>query len=153
MTYYLLIAGTLLAAFLLQFVFSMYQMRSFNAFYTKLRKMGRVAIGKSKGIIYAGCIAMFAVDENGIIIAGSCMEGVTFLAKFKEFDQFNGRFVGSLTKEDCAGIGVPKQRAVVNASSNYNTAMSGGEIVEKPGLLTRIANVVYGKGNTKKTCS
>ena len=43
---FMVIAVAMLAAFCLQFLFQMVQMKSFNKFYTKLRKKGRVAIGK-----------------------------------------------------------------------------------------------------------
>mgnify|MGYP000109622439 CR=1 FL=1 len=46
---FMVIAVAMLAAFCLQFLFQMVQMKSFNKFYTKLRKKGRVAIGKAKG--------------------------------------------------------------------------------------------------------
>lgn len=150
---YFLIAGALLGAFSLQFVFSMYQMKGFNKHYKALRRLGRVAIGKNKGGFYAGAIVMFAIDDHGVIIAGSCMEGFTFLARFKEFSHFNGENVGYLTKEHCKGIGKPLEKATMNATSNYNTIMSGEEVKEVPGLLTRIANFVFGQGKTKKVCN
>ena len=56
----MVIAVAMLAAFCLQFLFQMVQMKSFNKFYTKLRKKGRVAIGKAKGGFHAGAIVMFA---------------------------------------------------------------------------------------------
>ena len=40
---FMVIAVAMLAAFCLQFLFQMVQMKSFNKFYTKLRKKGRVA--------------------------------------------------------------------------------------------------------------
>ena len=45
---FMVIAVAMLAAFCLQFLFQMVQMKSFNKFYTKLRKKGRVAIGKRR---------------------------------------------------------------------------------------------------------
>ena len=81
MSYYLLIAGALLTAFILQFLFSMVQM---------------------------------------------------------------------ITKEDCKGMEYSLRRSVLNAASNYNTIMDGGEVVETPGLLTRIADMLLGK--SRKAC-
>ena len=43
---FMVIAVAMLAAFCLQFLFQMVQMKSFNKFYTKLRKKGRVAIDR-----------------------------------------------------------------------------------------------------------
>ena len=65
MSYYLLIAGALLTAFILQFLFSMVQMKGFNVHYGRLRKIGRVAIGKSKGGFHAGAMVMFAIVSCG----------------------------------------------------------------------------------------
>ena len=118
---FMVIAVAMLAAFCLQFLFQMVQMKSFNKFYTKLRKKGRVAIGKAKGGFHAGAIVMFAIDQDGVIIDGCFMRGFTMLARFKNWDFFNGIDVGTIKKDDCATIGVSLRRAVLNASSNYNT--------------------------------
>lgn len=146
---FMVIAAALLSAFILQFLFQMVQMRSFNKYYTRLRKMGRVAIGKAKGGFHAGAIVMFAIDQDGVILKGCFMRGFTMLARFKDWDFFNGIDVGTITKNDCATIGVSLRRAVLDASSNYNTIMSGGEVLEKPGLLTRIGDRIYGVNKKK----
>ena len=138
---FMVIAVAMLAAFCLQFLFQMVQMKSFNKFYTKLRKKGRVAIGKAKG--------GFAIDQDGVIIDGCFMRGFTMLARFKNWDFFNGIDVGTIKKDDCATIGVSLRRAVLNASSNYNTIMSGGEVLEKPSLFTRIGDKIYGVNKKK----
>lgn len=150
MSYYLLIAGALLTAFILQFLFSMGQMKGFNVHYGRLRKIGRVAIGKSKGGFHAGAMVMFAIDKRGMIKEGCFMRGFTIFARFKKFDDFNGKNVGLITKEDCKGMEYSLRRSVLNAASNYNTIMDGGEVVETPGLLTRIADMLLGK--SRKAC-
>ena len=149
MSYFMIVAVGFLAALTLQFLFQMVQMKSFNKYYTRLREMGRVAIGKAKGGFHAGAIVMFAIDQNGIILDGCFMRGFTMFARFKDWDFFNGINVGTITKEDCATIGVSLRRAALNASSNYNTIMSGGEVLEKPGLLTRIGDKIYGVNKKK----
>ena len=110
---FMVIAVAMLAAFCLQFLFQMVQMKSFNKFYTKLRKKGRVAIGKAKGGFHAGAIVMFAIDQDGVIIDGCFMRGFTMLARFKNWDFFNGIDVGTIKKDDCATIGVSLRRAVL----------------------------------------
>lgn len=144
MSYFMIIAVAMLTAFILQFLMQMVQMKSFNKYYIKLRKIGRVAIGKAKGGFHAGAIVMFAIDQEGVIVEGCFMRGFTMFARFKDWDYFNGSNVGTIVKEDCEKIGVSLRRAVLNASSNYNTIMSGGEVLEKPGLLTRIGDRIYG---------
>ena len=47
---FMVIAVAMLAAFCLQFLFQMVQMKSFNKFYTKLRKKGRVAKERQKAV-------------------------------------------------------------------------------------------------------
>ena len=138
---FMVIAVAMLAAFCLQFLFQMVQMKSFNKFYTKLRK--------AKGGFHAGAIVMFAIDQDGVIIDGCFMRGFTMLARFKNWDFFNGIDVGTIKKDDCATIGVSLRRAVLNASSNYNTIMSGGEVLEKPSLFTRIGDKIYGVNKKK----
>lgn len=149
MTYFMIVAVGLLSAFILQFLLQMVQMKSFNKYYTKLRKMGRVAIGKAKGGFHAGAIVMFAIDQDGVILKGCFMRGFTMFARFKDWDFFNGIDVGTIKKTDCETIGVSLRRAVLDASSNYNTIMSGGEVLEKPGLLTRIGDRIYGVNKKK----
>lgn len=149
MSYFMIIAVAFCSAYILQFLFQLLQMKSFNKYYVKLRRIGRVAIGKAKGGFHAGAIVMFAIDQDGMIVEGCFMRGFTMLAKFKKWDYFNGKNVGTITKEDCATIGVSLRRAVLNATSNYNTIMSGGEILEKPGILTRIGDRIYGVNKKK----
>ena len=86
-------------AFILQYMLTFIQMKSFTAHYSKLRRKGRVAIGKVKGGFNAGCIAMFAIDKDGIILEGSYMQGVTVFARVKELIGFEGKDVGILTED------------------------------------------------------
>lgn len=145
MSFYMVIVVSLLFAFLLQIVFSMIQMKGFDQYYRSLRETGRVAIGKAKGGFHAGAVVMFAVDKDGIILKGCFMRGFTIAARFRNYDHFNGTAIGDIKKSDCNKIGIPLTRAVLDASSNYNIIMGGGEIAETPGLLTRAANILFGK--------
>ncbi|MDO5410002.1 MAG: transcriptional regulator GutM [Lachnospiraceae bacterium] len=132
-----------LVAFALQYLLTFIQMRSFNEHYRNLRKQGRVAIGKSKGAIRAGAIAMFAINSEGIILEGSYLQGVTVFARFHTLKGFEGMDVGKLTAEDCKQLHLakPLSKAVIEASSNYNILMSGKEIPEEPAPLTKVANL------------
>lgn len=132
-------------AFSLQYTLTFIQMKSFTANYSKLRKKGRVAIGKVKGGFRAGCIAMFAIDKNGIIIDGSYMQGITVFARVKELKGFEGKDVGVLTEADCNKLYKPLVKAILEASSNYNVIMGGGEVVEPPSPLQRLSNIFTAK--------
>lgn len=131
------------AAFALQYLLTFVQMKSFNTSYRRLRQQGRVAIGKSKGALRAGAIAMFAIDESGSILEGSYMQGVTVFARFRELKGFEGMDVGSIKPEDCRKLHLarPLSKAVQEASSNYNILMNGGEIQEEPAPLTKVVNM------------
>ena len=154
MTYFMIVAGGFLFATCLQFLFQMHQMKSFNVCYGRLRRMGRVAIGKSRGFFYAGAIVLLAIDQDGIILDGAYMKGFTMLAKFKDWDHFKGYDVGKLTETDCKSLPVPLRRASLDASKSYNIIMSGGEVKEKPGLITgaiqKVGGVIYGTSRKEK---
>jgi len=132
-------------AFMLQYALTFIQMKSFTAYYSKLRRKGRVAIGKVKGCFHAGSIAMFAIDTNGIILDGAYMQGVTVLARVKELKGFEGKDVGILTKADCEKLAKPLIKAILEASSNYNVIMGGGKVVEAPSPLQRLGNIFTAK--------
>lgn len=136
-------------AFVLQYLFTFIQMKDFNKQYGTLRRMGRVAIGKVKGAFRAGAIVMFAIDDEGYILAGRFMQGVTILARCKELNGFEGKDVGTLTVEDCKALRLSKSltKGVLEASSNYNILMNGGEIPNPPTPFQRIGNFLTGKKN------
>ena len=92
--------------------------------------MGRVAIGKKKGGFMAGSIAMFAIDDKGIILKGMCLSGVTVLARFKEFNDFNGIDIATITQDQVKSYSKQVQKSILDASSNYITITSGGTIEE-----------------------
>lgn len=125
-------------AFVLQYILTMMQMKSFTQHYGKLRRIGRVAIGKQKGGFKSGAIAMFAIDDKGDIIQGSYLTGVTVLARFKTISGFEGKNIASLCEEDAKNYPKQVRKAVVEASSNYITIMAGGVIDESKSPLASI---------------
>ena len=72
-------------AFVIQFVLSSFQMKNFNNEFVRLRRKGKVAIGRKSGGFHAGAIVMFRIDEKGIIQESRKIEGTTFLARVKDF--------------------------------------------------------------------
>lgn len=136
-----------LVAFLVQYLLTFVQMKDFNRHYGTLRKMGRVAIGKVKGVLRAGAIVMFAIDEQGVILDGRSMQGVTVFARCKKLNGFEGKDVGLLTEQDCKELRLSKSltRGVLEASSNYNILMSGGEIPIPPSPLEKLGGLLTGK--------
>ena len=69
-------------------------MKDFNLNFRDLRRMGRFVI--EKGGFVAGSIAIFSIDDNGIILKLMCLSGITVLARFKEF---NGVDIATITEE------------------------------------------------------
>ena len=55
------------AAFVLQILLGMMQMKHFSDEFVKLRRCGRVACGRKAGGFYAGAIVMFLIDDEGYI--------------------------------------------------------------------------------------
>ena len=140
-----------MAAFVLQYLFTFMQMKDFNMHYSTLRKMGRVAIGKVKGALRAGAIVMFAIDDEGIILDGRYLQGLTVLARCKVLKGFEGKDVGQLTEEDCKALRLSRSltKGVLEASSNYIILLAGGEIPEPEAPLERLGSFLTGKGRRR----
>ncbi len=137
---FIYIAVVLGSMYFFQIVFGVMQIKNFTKAYNPLKKRGRVAIGKVNGAFRAGAIVMFAIDEKGYILEGQTMVGVTIFAKFKPLNNFNGKDIGLLHEENLARLNKPLRRAILNASLNYNTIMSGGEIPRALSPLEKLSN-------------
>ena len=90
------------AAFILQAVLSLLQMRHFSKEFIKLRRQGKVACGRKAGGFHAGAIVMFLIDDDGIIQTARKLEGVTCFARVRPLKGFEGKYIGSLTGEEVA---------------------------------------------------
>ncbi|MGT2753770.1 transcriptional regulator GutM [Streptococcus ovis] len=80
-----------IAAYLLQILFGLRQLKHFNETYGELRQLGRVAIGRRAGKIKSGTIVMFAINPDGKVLAAKKMQGVTVLAHFKDMPTYVGQ--------------------------------------------------------------
>lgn len=140
----------IMAAFLLQAVFSALQMRHFSKEFIKLRKQGKVACGRQAGGFHAGAIAMFLIDENGMIREARKLEGVTCLARVKVMDGFEGKYVGSLTGEEVPKSHKNLRKAVRDASLTYCKFMSGEEIIDPPSPFQRVEGSIKNILTSKK---
>lgn len=117
-------------AYFIQLVFTLIQMKNFNMNFKKLRSLGRVSIGKKKGGFLAGSISMFAINDNGIILGGVCMSGVTVLARFKEINQLNGMNISSICEDDLKYYTCSVRKSIIDAANNYNKITNGHEFEE-----------------------
>lgn len=135
---FLILFGVMvMSAFALQYYLGFKQIKTFGNEYTKMRREGKVAIGRRPGKIQAGVIVMFSLDCSGMIRYGKKIQGTTILAKFQDFNIFNGKKISEITLDDeemKSEIKITRE-AVMNAVNNYNLVMSGQKIPEKKSLF------------------
>ena len=94
--------------FAMQAILGFFQMRNLTDEFIQLRRKGKVAFGRKSGGFRAGAVVMFRIDEDGIIQEARKLEGTTAFARVKALEGFEGRYLGTLTKEDA-----PKQRKML----------------------------------------
>ncbi|MBQ9632840.1 MAG: transcriptional regulator GutM [Lachnospiraceae bacterium] len=131
-----------IVAFIIQSALSMVQMKHFSNEFIALRRRGKVAVGRKSGGFHAGAIVMFLIDEQGIIREGKKLEGVTILARVKDLDGYEGRYIGSLTREDGPRNHRNLCRAIEDAALTYRKFMAGEEIPEPPSPIGRVGRVI-----------
>lgn len=102
------------------------QMKNFASEFRALRIRGRVAIGKKKGLLTAGAIVMFLLDEEGFIRDGRRLAGVSVLARFRQFDGFNGQTLLDVDASGDRRWTKSLRQAVDNARDNYRIVTDGG---------------------------
>ena len=149
----LIVLGILfILAFILQYALTYVQLNSFKRSYSKLRRIGRVLIGRKKAASREGAIVkmdiykndkfvMLAIDDNDKVITGEAMQGVTVLARFKKFEYFNGLKVGTINREDCKAIKLSASltSAVLDGVVNYKTISAGGQVEMEPSPFGKLA--------------
>jgi glucitol operon activator protein len=117
--------------FLLQSVLGVFQIKNFNKHYSELRKVGRVAIGRSKGIFRSGAVLMLALDAKANIIQAEKMQGLTILAICKRVQSLEGQPLLYMDEDAIKGMDPFLRKALKDAQRTYEIIMSGGT-VEKP---------------------
>ncbi|WP_196594325.1 transcriptional regulator GutM [Pectinatus sottacetonis] len=127
----LIIAGIL--AWALQAVFNIYQMKTFYRELKKMRRISRVAIGRSKGKFHAGIFILLCIDDNCRIICGRKLEGLTVFAHFRDFNLLNNLILTDIDKNYCARFNKQTSHAVLSAVNDYNQYMTN---VSEKGLCT-----------------
>ncbi|MDO4175100.1 MAG: transcriptional regulator GutM [Eubacteriales bacterium] len=139
------------AAFLLQIVLSMHQMRHFSNEFVKLRRQGKVACGRKAGGFHAGAIVMFLIDDDGVIQEGRKLEGVTCLARVRPLDGFEGRKIAELTEDDGPKGHRNLRKAIADAALTYRKYTAGEIIPEPPSPFQKVGRSVGGIFKTKST--
>ncbi len=137
-------------AFLIQSALGFFQIRHFGTEYNELKADGRVAIGKRAGKLTSGTIIMFQLDAAGVIIRGKKLQGTTILARFKPYNNFNGRSIEAIQADDPDVLAEIKitRKTIMNAVTNYRMFMNGEIIPEKESpfkeLTKKITNIKFG---------
>ncbi|TDT51915.1 transcriptional regulator GutM [Fonticella tunisiensis] len=114
---------------ILNFLFGLIQIKNFNKNYIEMRRLGRVAIGRKKGYFQAGTVVMMLIDEEGKILLSKKMQGLTVLARVKEFTGLEGKNIEDITEDDLKTYNKSMKAAILDAVNNYKT-FGGGEAVE-----------------------
>lgn len=122
-------------------VLAFLQTKNYTSAFTSLRRRGRVAIGKKKGVFRAGAIVMLLLDENGIVTDGARLTGVTVLSRFRPFDAFNGAALTDIDATDDRRMTTSVRQAVNNARDNYLFSLTGSVPPEPPGPLSRLIDL------------
>lgn len=137
--------------FLLQMALGLIQSQAFSNTFVTLRRMGdKVATGKHKALFSAGAIVLFATTNNGRIIAGKSIRGVTIFARFKPLDAFNGQRLTHLDSELLAKQPPAIRAAIANAQETWIAVHKGKEPVEPPEAFFAFITQVQGKVNAAK---
>ncbi|SNU99382.1 DNA-binding transcriptional activator GutM [Megamonas hypermegale] len=108
-----------IAMWVLQGILSVFQLKKFNRELKRLRKSGRVAIGKARGRFKAGCLLMLCIDENCKIIKGRKLQGITSFASFKDFNNLNGIVLTDITEDFCNNFDKQTKTAILSAVEEY----------------------------------
>lgn len=104
------------AAWIGQLLLGLWQMRRFTRHVKALKaRWGKVAIGKAKGGLRAGCILLLAIDDRYTITHGEILEGVTVFTRFREYGRLNTRNLLELSESDVADL--PKQQRIAALSA------------------------------------
>ena len=131
-------------AFAMQAILGFFQMRNLTDEFIQLRRKGKVAFGRKSGGFRAGAVVMFRIDEDGIIREGKKLEGTTAFARVRPLEGFEGRYVGSLKKEDGPARHKNLCKAIEDAALTYRK-YTAGELVEEtraPGPLQRAESAI-----------
>lgn len=105
---------------LLNFALGFIQIKNFNENYIKMRRKGRVVIGRKRGYLQAGTIILLNVDEENTIFACKIIQGISVLAKMKQFSGLEGKQINKLTQEDISQYRKLTRVAILNAIDNFN---------------------------------
>ncbi|WP_315078062.1 transcriptional regulator GutM [uncultured Clostridium sp.] len=114
---FLIIIG--ITVWVLNFIFGLMQIKDFNKNYIELRRLGKVAIGRKKGMINSGTIVLIRIQDDGLILESRKMQGVTVVARVKQFKGLENMYIDSIEENDLKEFNKPLKRAILDAVKNY----------------------------------
>lgn len=132
-----LLVVTFVLVYIIQLILGLRQAKHFAAVFSELRRRGRVAIGKRKGLFSAGALVMFRIDDEGTIVEGRRMTGVTVLARFRPLTDFDGQQIATLAVRGDRRYSAGLRSATENARDNYLIITGGGVATEPPTAIAR----------------
>ena len=120
-----------IVVWILNFTLGLIQIKDFNKNYIELRKLGKVAIGRKKGMITSGTIVLIRIENDGLILESRKMQGVTVAARVRNFQGLENMYIDKIEEEDLKKFNKPLKKAILDAVKNYKTfKMEEGSLVE-----------------------
>ncbi|WP_026882653.1 transcriptional regulator GutM [Clostridium akagii] len=107
------------SAWIVQAMLSYFQMKNFNTEFIRLRRKGKVAIGKKKGKISSGTIVLICIDDNLEILEAKIMTGITVFAKLRPLKEIEHENLLHIDDKIINRMNPRKIKAVKNAVENY----------------------------------
>jgi glucitol operon activator protein len=123
-----------------QLFLALKQAKNYTTTYATMRRKGRVAIGKKKGLFTAGAIVMFQLDDQDAIVAGTRLKGVTVLSRFQDFLLFDGLPLAEVDAHDDRRFSRSLRDAIDNARDNLLYSRTGRIPPEPPGPFRQLAD-------------
>lgn len=120
-------------AFILQIFLGYFQVKHLSGLFVRMRRKGKVAIGKKKGHFKSGTIVFLAVDSKGNILEAKKMQGVTILARFRTLKELAGENIMNINAFKVGQYNKLLKLAIDDAVKNYRTVVQGGTVEEAAG--------------------
>ena len=120
-----------ITVWILNFTLGLIQIKDFNKNYIELRKLGKVAIGRKKGMITSGTIVLIRIENDGLIVESRKMQGVTIAARVKVFKGLENMYIDKIEEEDLKMFNKPLKKAILDAVKNYKTFKTEEESLVK----------------------
>lgn len=121
-------------AYVLQAWSGLKQMKNFGNEYTRMRRVGKVAIGRSSPKIGRGSIVLLGLNDNGVIREALKMHGLSTFARFKPMPEVEGMHIEALLDKRgdlCKTLPKSIMKSLDDALATYNYVIHGIPLEEK----------------------